>query len=279
MPTVDLHTHTLASDGSLSPTDLVKRAYEKGVRCLAVTDHDTCAGLSEARVAANELGMQLINGIELSSQWKGMGIHIVGLNFDPHCEVMEGAVAQQYQSRVSRAEEIGVRLTKLKMHNVYERAQEMFGRPDLGRPHLAKAMIDLGYIRTEIEGFDRYLGSGKTGDVKMMWPSIEQVVSWIVDSGGAAVIAHPGKYKMTWAKLRSLVVHFKEVGGQAMEVSYGGENPDRLAQLSHIARNYGLQASVGSDFHNPKFHWTELGKYPPIRGDYAPVWGEWLTAS
>lgn len=276
MAAVDLHCHTLASDGSLSPSDLVKRAHAQGVRCLAVTDHDTCSGLAEARTTAESFAMQFINGIELSSQWRGMGIHIVGLNFDPEHPVMKAAIERQYTARVSRAEQIGQRLEKLKLVDVYKIAQDIAGRPDVGRPHLAQAMLQLGYVSSHPEAFDRFLGAGKPGDIKTLWPDVAEVVEWINTAGGVAVIAHPGKYNMTWAKLRALIEYFVEAGGQAIEVSYGGENPDRLAELNRLAQRYALQVSVGSDFHNPKHHWTELGKYPSIRGDYQPVWGEWL---
>lgn len=276
MAEVDLHCHTLASDGSLTPKDVVQRAYENGVRHLAITDHDTCNGLPEAQAEADILGMNLISGIELSSQWRGMGIHVVGLNFDLDSQVMKQAIGHQYHARVERAEQIGIKLDKLKFPIVYEEAKTIAGRPDVGRPHFAQAMVKLGYVKNEIEAFDKYLGAGKPGDIKMHWPSVEQVVTWITDSGGTAVLAHPGKYNMTWSKLRGLIDHFVDVGGQAMEVSYSGENPDRLAELNKLASQYGLMVSVGSDFHNPKHHWTELGKYPPIRGEYTGVWQNWV---
>lgn len=277
MAVVDLHCHTLASDGALPPAVVVQRAYDRGVRCLAITDHDTCAGLSEAQLTAQQLDMQLITGIELSSQWQGMGIHVVGLDFDPQHPAITEAVDYLYEARVSRAQLIGERLEKLEMTGVYEAAMRLAGRPDVGRPHIAQAMQQLGYVKTVPEAFDRYLGAGKVGDVKMHWPTVERVVQWIVDSGGIAVLAHPGKYKMTWAKMRRLLETFKAAGGGAMEVSYGGENPDRLVQLVRLANQYKLKVSAGSDFHNPQQHWTELGKYPPIKGECNPVWTQWLA--
>ena len=273
---VDLHTHTLASDGDLSPRDLVLRAAEHGVECLAVTDHDTCAGLAEAQAAADETGIQLVPGIELSTQWKGLGIHIVGLNFDPHHPVMLETTEYLSQARINRGKTIGIKLEKLGMSDVYAQAQLLADRAEVGRPHFARALVAMGHVKTEREAFEKYLGAGKTGDVKTEWPSIEQAIEWIKASGGVAVLAHPGKYKMTWAKLRALLDDFIAADGEAVEISYGSENPDRLATLTRMTHEKGLKASVGSDFHSPRFHWTEGGKYPQIKGSHTPVWEGWI---
>ncbi|MEH6627049.1 MAG: PHP domain-containing protein [Motiliproteus sp.] len=276
MAKVDLHTHTLASDGALTPAALVERAHAQGVQCLAVTDHDTCAGLKEAAQACAELGIRFIPGIELSTQWDGVGIHVVGLNINAASEAMLEAVDFQTRARSQRAEEIGERLTKRKMPGVYEKALEIADYAQIGRPHFAKAMVKMGYVVSEQDAFSRYLGSGKIGDIKCHWPALDQVVEWIRGSGGTAVLAHPGKYDMTWAKLRRFLDVFVAAGGEAMEISYGSENTDRLMQLCKMANQHHLKASVGSDFHSPKYHWTEVGKIPLIRGDYDPVWAGWI---
>ena len=274
-PKVDLHTHTLASDGALSPADLVARAAVRGVNILAVTDHDTCSGLNEAAKAADELSIMLINGIELSTVWKGIGIHIVGLDMDPLHVSMLAATEHQTRSRNQRAIEIGEKLEKRNMPGVHQRASAIAGTAQIGRPHFAKAMVAMDYVSSEQDAFEKYLGAGKVGDVKCHWPSLEQVINWILDAGGVAVLAHPGKYGMTWTKLRTFLDEFVDLGGEAMEVSYGAENPDRLFELTKMAQRYKLMASVGSDFHSPRYSWTEVGKYPPIRGVYDPLWARW----
>ncbi len=275
-PKVDLHTHTRASDGALAPAELVARAARFGVECLAVTDHDTCAGLNEARAAAEALNLRLISGIELSTVWKGIGIHIVGLDIDPDHQAMQNAVGCQTRARSSRAEQIGDKLRKLKMAGVYERAAMEADGAQIGRPHFARVMVEMGYVASEQEAFERYLGAGKVGDVRCHWPPLGEVIGWIIDSGGIPVLAHPGKYDMTWTKLRSFLDTFVAEGGRAIEISYGGENPDRLHELTRMAAKYKLLASAGSDFHSPRYHWTEVGKYPPLRGDYEPVWSRWF---
>ena len=272
---VDLHTHTLASDGALSPTDLVARAAAHGVDVLAVTDHDTCAGLEEAAGAAKQHSIRLINGIELSTIWKGIGIHIVGLDINPRHPAMLQAVEYQSDARLQRAVQIGEKLEKRKMPGVLQRATEIAGNAQLGRPHFAKAMVAMGYVSTEKEAFDSYLGAGKVGDIKSHWPELGKVIAWVLESGGVPVLAHPGKYNMTWSKLRTFLADFIELGGQAIEISYGAENPDRLRELTKMAQQHKLLASVGSDFHSPRHSWTEVGRYPPLRGEYEPVWNRW----
>ncbi len=271
-PKVDLHSHTLASDGALTPAELVARAAEMGVEMLAITDHDTCAGLAEGRRVAETLGIELINGIELSTTWNGAGVHIVGLGVDPASAAMVEAQTHQHEARRLRAIEIGRRLDKLGMPGALEGARDLAGDAEIGRPHFARFLLAQGHVRTMDEAFRSYLGAGKPGDVKCHWPSMPQVVDWITASGGIAVVAHPGKYKMTWSKLRRLLKDFIAAGGQGLEVSYSGENPDRVRELIRLANDNGLLASVGSDFHSPAFHWAELGKYPPLRGEIQPVW-------
>jgi predicted metal-dependent phosphoesterase TrpH len=274
LPPIDLHCHSTASDGGLSPTELVALACSKGLRYLALTDHDTCDGLAEAQAAAEQHGLALINGIELSTIWNGCGIHVVGLGIDPEHPAMQQAVQAQVEARAKRSAQIDFELAQRKMPGVMARAREYVSSDTLGRPHFARAMVALGYVKTEVEAFDRFLGSGKPGDIRCHWPALEQVIGWINASGGIAVLAHPLKYDLNWAKTRVLLQEFKALGGGAMEVSYGGENPNRVIDLVRFARHYGLKMSVGSDFHRTEFHWTGLGKYPPLKGEFDPVWSE-----
>lgn len=276
LPPIDLHTHSTASDGGLAPADLVRMAHARGLTCLALTDHDTCAGLDEAGLAAAELGVRLVPGIELSSVWGNCGVHIVGLGVDPAHPAMAEAQAHQREARRRRSEMIEVRLAKKGLDGVIAEAERIAGASLLGRPHMARAMVALGYVESEGEAFRQYLGAGRVGDIRCHWPDLAQVVGWIRAAGGTAVLAHPGKYDLSWTKLRALLTDFIECGGEAMEVSYGGENPDRVNELVKMAGRFGLRASVGSDFHRVEHSWTALGKYPPIRGEVDPVWAQWI---
>ncbi len=271
-PAIDLHSHTTASDGGLSPRELVEMAAANGLQCLAITDHDTCAGLAEARLAAKQHDICLVAGIELSSIWANCGIHIVGLGIDEDQPVIQHAVAEQTRARVRRSLEIDAQLQQRGMTGVIELASTYASGDALGRPHFAKAMVALGYVESEPEAFKRYLGAGRPGDIRSHWPSMATVIGWIVAAGGIAVLAHPLKYDLNWTKLRLMLQAFVDAGGGAMEVSYGGENPNQVLDLTRITRQLVLKLSVGSDFHRPEFHWTALGKYPPIKGEFDPVW-------
>lgn len=271
----DLHSHSLCSDGVLSPRELVARAKEYGVTALALTDHDTLAGQAEAHAAANDLGILAISGIELSCQWSGVGVHIVGLNFDLQSPIITDAVAHQQHVRRERAEVIANKLAKLGMQGALEGAQRFAGDGSVGRPHFAKWLIENNHVPTMSAAFKRYLGAGKPGDVKQMWPTIGEAVSWISSSGGLAVLAHPDKYKLTRTKLNRLLLDFVEVGGRAMEVVSGKQTASVTQYMAHIADKHQLYASCGSDFHVPEQAWQELGQFGSLPSQCQPIWGLW----
>jgi predicted metal-dependent phosphoesterase TrpH len=268
----DLHCHSTASDGRLTPTELLQRAFEQGVDVLSLTDHDTVHGLVEASVAAEQCGVTLIPGIEFSSQWERRGIHVVGLNIDLKSEVLTSAVTAQLAAREVRGHLIAERLTKAGVQGALAGAQSIANGAVLGRPHFAQYLLDQGRVKSINEAFKKYLGAGKVGDVKSLWPEMEQVVGWIVAAGGIAVLAHPSKYKMTRTKLRSLVSDFAVSGGKALEVSSGLMPTGTTATLARIAADYHLHASCGSDFHFPGHKWQELGQFSPLPESCVPVW-------
>ena len=272
MTVYDLHCHSTASDGRLTPTELLRRAFEQGVDVLSLTDHDTVQGLSEASVAAKECGLTLIPGIEFSSQWGRRGIHVVGLNIDLNSKVLASAVTTQLAVREARGQLIAERLAKAGVQGALAGAQNIANGAVLGRPHFAQYLVDQGRVKSINEAFKKYLGAGKPGDVKSLWPEMEQVVSWILAAGGIAVLAHPSKYKMTRTKLSALVSDFALSGGQALEVSSGLMPPGTTATLARIAADHQLHASCGSDFHFPGHKWQELGQFSPLPESCAPVW-------
>jgi hypothetical protein len=271
----DLHCHSLASDGALPPAEVVQRAHENGVEMLALTDHDTVAGLAEAKAAAEVQGVQFVEGIELSSQWSGIGIHVVGLAIDSQNGALLETLEAQALKREKRAEVIGQRLAKKGFQGCYEGAKEIAGKSQIGRPHFARYMVEVGYVADITTAFDKYLGAGKIGDVKSQWPALETVVSWIHQSGGYAVLAHPDKYKLTGLKLKRLLGCFKEAGGDAMEVVSGSQNRDVTGHFSRLCSEFGLYASCGSDFHHPNNRWCDLGKFDSLPDDCNPIWRLW----
>ena len=275
----DLHTHTTASDGILRPQELVSRAKLSGVQLLAITDHDTVAGLAEAQRAADEQNIQLVNGIELSCEWAGRSIHIVGLNLDITSEPLKAAIAKQAAVRGKRAYIIAERLEKVGVKDAYAGAKAIAGEAEMGRPHFAKHMVDIGFIRSIDQAFKRYLGNGKIGDVKQDWMTIEQAVAAIHAASGRAVFAHPDKYKQTRTKLREALTVFKEAGGDGIEIISGLQTPNITRDMVQLCRQFELLASCGSDFHDPKAGWQALGGFGKLPPELTPVWHDWALAA
>ncbi len=271
----DLHTHSNASDGILSPASLVMRARQRGVTHLALTDHDTVQGLQSARAQAEIEGINLINGIELSCLWAGRGIHVVGLNVDASSAQLLQAITAQQEARDARGIEIGKRLEKAGIPEALEGARRLAGDAVLGRPHFARYLVERGFSNSINGAFKQYLGAGKPGDIKHRWPDIADMVAAIRAGGGVAVLAHPAKYELTRTKLRELVAVFKEAGGQAIEVISGQQASNETEALAQITTQFDLYASCGSDFHVPDQPWQELGSFAQLPSSCRPVWQLW----
>jgi predicted metal-dependent phosphoesterase TrpH len=270
--TIDLHSHSNQSDGILSPVALMSRAKMRGLAVIALTDHDTIAGLVEAQQAASELGLELVPGIEFSSQWNGRGVHILGLGVDPESDVLLEAISLQHQAREVRAQAIGQKLAKLGFPGALEGAQKLAGNAMVSRPHFARYLVEQGAVRSVQMAFKRYLGTGKPADVKYPWPEMKTVIDWIHRACGVAVLAHPLKYELTRSRMCRLIADFAEAGGEGMEVISSQQLPSATADLVRIAAAQGLYASCGSDFHFPDQPWQELGNFGSLPADVNPVW-------
>ncbi|SFT77086.1 PHP domain-containing protein [Pseudomonas marincola] len=273
---VDLHCHSTASDGALAPAAVVARAYERGVRLLALTDHDTCEGIVEARAAADSLQMQLINGIELSCMWGGATIHVLGYGFDAEAPALTKAIADLHDGRWLRAAEISRKLELKGMPGALEGARAI--QQELGdsgnapaRPHFADFLVRQGHVKDRAEAFRKWLGSGKLGDVKQHWPSLDDAVNTLKQSGAWISLAHPWQYDFTRSKRRKLIAAFAQAGGHALEVVNGMQPAEQVGGLAILAREFGLMASAGSDFHAPG-DWSELGMYRPVPDDLTLLW-------
>lgn len=275
---VDLHAHTCASDGSLTPAQLCQRAVDRAVQLLAITDHDTAQGYRQARawLAEQGLPLQLVPAVEYSCVWSNLNVHVVGLGIDVEHPVSLAAFERLYAARRQRAELIGERLAKLGMPGACEGALQLAGDSQVGRPHFARYLVQAGHVGSEDIAFDRYLGAGKVGDVKALWPELAEVVGWVREAGGVAVLAHPLKYRLTASKLRRLVQAFIAAGGEALEVVTGRQTLDGTQLLARLCGEYGLQASMGSDFHGPGYAWSELGDMSALPASCAPVWQRWV---
>lgn len=268
----DLHCHSTASDGALSPTELVRRAHEHGVTSLALTDHDTVSGLNEARTAATAAGIKLIPGIELSTSWQNKCFHIVGLNIDPEYPPLREATRNLQIMRVERAEKIADKLEKKRIPGALEAVKKAAGEGMITRTHFADFLLSQFHVSTQQEAFDRYLGAGKAAYVATTWSDMEQAINWIIQSGGVAVLAHPLRYKLTASWMKRLLAAFKNAGGQGIEVVTGRYNSDDINLAAGYAKRFELAGSVGSDFHNPANQWVELGRLAPLPESIKPVW-------
>lgn len=283
-PRYDLHNHSTASDGALAPAAVLELAQAAGLDGFALTDHDTLAGFDAVRDTPLARSVGLVCGIEFSTQWSGIGVHVVGLDFDPdHVEIRQ-AISQQQQVRLARGHIIAERLRKQGLPDCYEGALKYSagGAGQLGRPHFAQYLVEIGRVPTVQAAFDRWLGNGKPADVKQAWPELAQAVAWIRQAGGVAVLAHPLKYKLTRTKLRRLVTHFREAGGEAIEVAVAGQQPLETALIAKLAEEFGLLASLGTDFHEPGLAWCQIGRLPRLPDICTGVWtgfrGKTVTA-
>lgn len=279
MPLIDLHTHSRCSDGALAPAELVRKAAEAGVNVLALTDHDSVAGVAEAAAAAEPLGLRLLPGLELSTMWRGHSVHVVGLGVDvAHASLVEG-LARQADARGERGRRIAERLEKLRLPGAWEGALALAGGvPNrVSRTHFSQWLHAGGHVSSLQGAFDKYLGAGKPADVPMPWMELPEAVALIRAAGGTAVLAHPGRYPLTRTKLRLLIDAFRAAGGEAMEVATATEKPDMVRYLGQLAVAAGLDASQGSDFHGPHMPWIHLGRFPGLPAGCTPVWRRWFN--
>lgn len=268
----DLHCHSTASDGSLTPTEVILRAKQQGVTALSLTDHDTINGQAEAAKAAALNKINYIPGIELSTTWENKCFHIVGLNIDPDNTVLNTGIKDLQMLRAERAKKIALKLQKKRIPDAYEAVIKAANGGMVTRAHFANFLLAQKYVSTLQEAFDRYLGAGKPAFVSTIWADLEAAVSWINQAGGIAVVAHPMRYRMTASWMKRFLTYFTQVGGQGIEVVTGRSTPDEIRRTMIYASQYNLVASQGSDFHTPDNKWVELGRLAPLPENIKPVW-------
>jgi 3',5'-nucleoside bisphosphate phosphatase len=269
----DLHCHSVVSDGTLTPEALAERAKNGGVELWALTDHDEIGGQHRAAAAAHAQGMAYLTGTEISVTFAGETVHIVGLGFDADNEQLHTGLARTRGGRTERAREMAEGLAKVGIPGAYEGALPFVGNPELiSRTHFARFLVESGVCKDTNEVFRRFLTEGKPGYVPHRWASLSQAVKWITDAGGVAVIAHPARYKFTPNEEYALFSEFKAHGGRAVEVVTGSHSAQEYIKYADTAREFGLAASRGSDFHSPAESHTDLGTLPYLPGQLTPVW-------
>ncbi len=269
----DLHCHSIVSDGTLTPEELAQRAKANGVELWALTDHDEIGGQQRAAAAAHANGMRYLTGTEISVSFAGETVHIVGLGFDADDPRMHEGLAATRDGRGPRAREMAEGLAKVGIQGAYEGALRFVGNPALiSRTHFARFLVEAGYCKDTPEVFRKYLTEGKPGYVPHRWASLKDAITWITEGGGIAVIAHPGRYKFSANEEYALFTEFKAHGGRGVEVVTGSHTAAEYVEYAAMAKEFGLAASRGSDFHSPGESHTDLGMLPYLPGDLTPVW-------
>jgi len=269
---IDLHTHSNCSDGSLTPADLVGRAAAADIEVLALTDHDTVGGLADAARRAEELGVRLVAGVEISASWRSQAIHILGLWIDPDCAALRRALDGQAAHRALRMRQICLRLSEVGLpgERLLAAVQANPGLPT--RAHLAAAMVAEGIVARSDDAFKRYLKRGRAAHIAADWPALEVVVGWIRAAGGSASLAHPARYDLSAGARRRLLADFAAAGGAAIEVITGGNAAHHVEACAQLAIQFGLAGTIGSDFHHPEVAWNPLGRLAKLPAGVTPLW-------
>jgi 3',5'-nucleoside bisphosphate phosphatase len=271
----DLHCHSTVSDGTWSPRQLAERAKANGVALWALTDHDELGGQHQAAAAARELQLDYLGGVELSVSFAGHTIHVVGLGVDPDDATLRAGLAHTRGSRRRRAQAIGAALETVGIDGAYSGAEALADNPEMvTRTHFARWMVATGVCRDLHDVFRRYLTRGNPGHVPEQWASLRDAVAWIAGAGGIGVIAHPGRYKISANEEWALFEEFKSHGGRGVEVQTASHHASDVTKYADMAREFGLLASRGSDFHAPGESRIELGALPPLPPGLVPVWSE-----
>ena len=269
----DLHCHSAVSDGTLQPEELAPRAKAGGVQLWALTDHDEVGGQHRARAAASAIGLPYLTGTEISVTFADVTVHIVGLGFDTDDAALKAGLTATRGGRRERAMEMSDGLAKVGIHGAYDGALKYVGNPELiSRTHFARFMVETKVCADTSEVFRKYLVEGKPGFVPHRWATLRNAVTWIIDAGGIAVIAHPARYKFSANEEYALFSEFKTHGGRGVEVVTGSHSAADAVRYTETAIEFDLLASRGSDFHSPGESHIDLGALPPLPAKLTPVW-------
>lgn len=272
---IDLHCHSVFSDGANQPAGLVDKALAAGVHMLALTDHDTLAGLDVLHEAAKDKPLTIIDGIELSTRWKKYDIHILGLAVNRFHPQLIALTVQQNASRINRAHQIAQLMEACGVKDAYQKACDFAGHERIGRPHFAQIFVNEGLAVDRQAAFKRFLGRGKPAYVSTSWISIAEAIAAINASNGQAVVAHPLKYDLTRTRMHDLVSEFKAAGGSGLEVVSGETTPSQMQEVYGLCLRYDLLASTGSDYHGDQTSRIGLGRQHQLPANYTPIWQNW----
>jgi predicted metal-dependent phosphoesterase TrpH len=269
---VDLHNHSYYSDGFFSPAEVVKFAYEADCDLFSLTDHDTTDGINEAQVEADKLGLELLNGVEISAFWRNMTIHIVGLGVDINNDILQTGLAHNQALRKERAEKIALGLWRSGIKDALEKTKSLSKTEMLTRTHFAQMLISEGYCKDMKSVFRRYLTGKKPGGVRVEWKNIDEVINWIHAAGGKAIIAHPFRYRMTHTKIKNMLNDFEGALGDGLEVVTATSTDEEVSLGNQFADKYNLLYSCGSDFHGWPNQRLRIGNLKDLPDTDKAVW-------
>jgi len=275
---IDLHSHSIVSDGLLTPAELVAHAASRGIRVLALTDHDDVAGLTEAEAAAAQHSITLVSGVEISVTWRRRTLHIVGLKIDPQSPSLVDGLAQIRAGRHIRAQGMAASLDKAGISGSLEGAYAYAREGIISRTHFAQYLVAQGHAPDTRSVFRKFLVKGKPGYFEYSWADLEEAVGWILESGGIPVLAHPGRYDLGRTNMLLLLEEFRALGGVAIEVVTGSHTADQYREFARLAHQFSLKASLGSDYHGPGHSYLDMGRLPALPTDCVPVWQDWPEA-
>ena len=268
----DLHNHSYFSDGFLSPREIVRLASNANCDLFALTDHDSTNGIVEAKSEADKLGINLINGVEISAFWRNSAIHIVGLGIDIDNDELQTGLEFNQTLRKERAKKIALGLWRSGIKDALEKAQMLSGGHMLTRTHFAQMLIDEGYCKDMKSVFRRYLTGRKPGGVRVEWRDFEEVIKWIQSAGGKALIAHPFRYRMTHTKIKNMLIDFKEANGDGFEVVNANSSDEEILLGNKWSEEYNLLASIGSDFHGWPNQRVHIGNLADLPNNSRAIW-------
>lgn len=291
---IDLHCHSTCSDGTYAPTEVIQRAHAAGVNVLALTDHDTLAGIDEASVAAKACNIQLINGVEISCEHTLSGgygknkstnkiIHVLGLDFTDR-EKMHQTLEQLQDSRASRGQKMTEKLSELLdvsydelWHAILEKAG---GNPQaVGRAHIGQVLFEQGHVKTVQKAFDKYLADNKPAYVAIEALTMQHGIELIQACGGKAVLAHPTRYQLSATRVRKLIEEFAQLGGDGCELPASTEPVSTRRMVDRSLAEHKLAASIGSDFHGSNMPWRRLGDTPILNPEQQGIWQSFAALS
>jgi predicted metal-dependent phosphoesterase TrpH len=260
MAYIDLHLHTTASDGVMSPSEVVRYAKAKGLQAIAITDHDTIEGLEEGLSEGERIGFEVIPGIEISAEHSPGSMHLLGFFIDIHHSLLNERLGYLQKARAERNPRIVEKLNQLGIELTYKDVLKASGGGQVGRPHFAQVLLEKNYVRTFQEAFDRFLKKGAPAYVDKFRFTAKEAIRFINEAKGVAVLAHPNTLNMNgYSELESLIVRLIEEGLKGIEVYYPEHSVSEVGQYKTLAERYGLLITGGTDYHGIEKNSLDIG--------------------